>query len=253
MSDGSARVGAPSSRQQRVIRYGLWAGAVGPVFFVVVFSLDGLLTPGYDAMREVISFLELSPNGWIQRLNFILTGGSFILFGIAFYIWIRRRSGSAWRAITTAWIALSGIGLIMAGLFLPDPPGTTALTVQGSLHAIAFTVIFLALGLACLFVGAKFIVTRGSRIFGGYSLVAGIWPIFAALGSFYSSFVAANASSTAFTASSSQLAIGGLLNRIFVVVAFAWYVVLAIRLLKQSGGARNVPTSLPRPEKQRAQ
>ena len=238
MSEGTIPVVAANSWQPLALRVSLWAGVVGPVFFVVVFTVDGLLTPGYDAMKEVVSFLELSPAGWIQRLNFIVTGLSFMLFALGFLWSMRPLGGSAWRALTATWIALSGVGLVMAGPFLPDPPGTTQLTVTGSLHAIAFTVVFLALGLACLFAGGKFITTPGWRIHGVYSLIAGLWPIFAALGSFYSSFVASNASSTAFTASSSQLAIGGLFNRIFIVVAFAWYVILAVRLLKQTTGGQ---------------
>lgn len=234
MSETSIPLAAASSRQQLALRLGLWAGIVGPVFFVLVFTIEGFFTPGYDAMKDVVSFLELEPAGWIQRLNFVLTGLSFIGFALGFHSWMRPRSGAAWRVASTALIAMSGVGLIMAGPFAPDPPGTTQLTAQGSLHAIAFTVVFLALGLASLLVGGKFIVTPGWRIHGWYSLIAGLSPIIAALGSFYSSLVSRNASSTAFTASTSQLAVGGLVNRILIVVAFAWYVILAIHMLIQS-------------------
>jgi hypothetical protein len=62
-------------------------------------------------------------------------------------------------------------------------------------------------------------------------LLAGLFPIFAALGNLFSSFVASNASSTPVSATSSQLAVSGLINRLLIIVAFAWYVILASRLL----------------------
>src|SRR5579859_2333077 len=142
MIDSPTPVGAISSRQSVAVRLGLWAGIVGPVFFVLVFMLDGLFTPGYDAMKDVVSFLELGPTGWIQSLNFIITGLLLIVFALGFSSWMRPRSAPTWRVVTTVLIALSGVGLIMAGPFLPDPPGTTQFSLHGVLHTIAFTAVF---------------------------------------------------------------------------------------------------------------
>jgi hypothetical membrane protein len=239
VSESTTPVVATSSRQQVALRLGLWAGIVGPVFFVLVFMIDGLFTPGYDAMKDVVSFLELGPTGWIQSLNFFITGLLLILFALGFFLWMRPRSTSAWLAVTTVLIALSGVGLLLAGPFLPDPPGTAQISAHGILHTIAFTVVFLPLGLACLFVGGKFIRTAGWRIHGWYSLLAGLFPIFAALGNLFSSFVTENASSAQVSATSSQLAAGGLINRILIIVAFAWYVILASHLLLRARGGEN--------------
>src|SRR5438067_1578096 len=102
---------APGVRQSLALRLCLWAGIVGPLLFVLVFTVDGALTPGYSAMREVVSFLELGPTGWIQRLNFLLTGLFFILFAFGFFHWMRPRSASGWLSVTIVLIALSGVGL----------------------------------------------------------------------------------------------------------------------------------------------
>src|SRR5215469_6963660 len=240
LSESTTLVVASSSRQRLALRLGLWAGIVGPVFFLLVVLLDGWLTPGYSAMTEVISFLELGPTGWIQSLNFVLTGLLFILFAAGFFQWMRlrssARSSSWWLYATAVLIALSGVGMIIAGAILPEAPGATQVTVRYILHTIAFSVIFLSLGLACLFVGSKFIRTPGWRIHGVYSLLASLFPIFAALGNLYSSFVVENASSALVSATTSQPANGGLVNRIIVAVAFAWYVILASRLLQQTRG-----------------
>jgi hypothetical membrane protein len=230
-----------SERRSVALRLCLWAGIVGPLFFVLVFTIDGFLTPGYSAMRDVVSFLEVGPTGWIQSLNFMLTGLLLVLFALGFFQWMHPRSAAGWLSVTTVLIALSGVGLIMAGPFLPDAPGTAQTSVHGMPHSIAFTVVFFPLGLACLFVGGKFIRTAGWRIYGWYSLLAGLFSIFAALGNLFSSFVVSNASSTPISATSSQLAVGGLINRLLILVAFTWYMILASRLLLRERGAERVP------------
>jgi uncharacterized membrane protein len=142
MSDVNPSPVATRGTQRMALRLCLWAGIVGPILFVLVFTVDGALTPGYSAMRDVVSFLELGPAGWIQRLNFILTG---------------------------------------------------------------------------------------------------LIPIIAALGNLYSSFVVSNASNTPFTATTSRLAFGGLINRILILVIFAWYVILASRMLMRERGGVKAP------------
>lgn len=228
---------APSERQGLC----LWAGIVGPLFFVLVFTIDGFFTPGYSAMRDVVSFLELEPAGWIQSLNFMLTGLLFILFAFGFFQWMRPVSTLGWCSVTAVLIALSGVGLIMASLFFPDAPGTSQPSVHGMLHPVAFSVVFLSLGIASLLVAWKFLRTAGWRIHGVYSLLAGLFPIVAALGNLYSSFIVSKASNTPFTSTTSQLAVGGLINRILILVAFAWYVILAIHLLMQEREVLKTP------------
>lgn len=222
---------APGESRNLARRLCLWAGIVAPLFFVVVFTIDGFLTPGYSAMRDVVSFLELGPTGWIQILNFLITGLLLVFFAFGFFQWMRSRSASVWLYATTILIALSGVGLIMAALFLPDAPGSSQVTMNGILHTIAFTLVFLSLGLAGLVAGGKFVRTAGWRIHGIYSLLAGLFPVFAALGNLYSSFVTSDASRAVVSATSWQLETGGLVNRIIVIVTFAWYVILAAHML----------------------
>ena len=54
-------------------------------------------------------------------------------------------------------------------------------------------------------------------------------------------FVVSNASSTLVSATSPQLAAGGLINRLLILVAFTWYMILASRLLLRERGAESVP------------
>ncbi len=241
MNDVNPSSAATTGTQRIALLLYLWAGIVGPILFVLVFTVDGALTPGYSAMRDVVSFLELEPAGWIQSLNFILTGLLFILFSLGFFLWMRSWSALGWLSVTTVLIALTGVGLVMAGLFFPDAPGSSQPSVHGILHPISFSLIFLSLGIASLLVGGKFLRTAGWRIHGWYSLLAGLFPIVAALGNIYSSFIVSTASKTPFTSTTSQLAVGGLINRVLILVAFAWYVILASRMLMRERRGLKAP------------
>ncbi len=58
----------------------VWAGMIGPAFFVTVFTVEGWLRPGYEPLKTYVSALSLGPRGWIQIANFILFGGLLFLF-----------------------------------------------------------------------------------------------------------------------------------------------------------------------------
>jgi len=45
------------------------AGAVGPVLFLVVSVLAGLLKPGYDARDQSISELAVGDYGWLEGVR----------------------------------------------------------------------------------------------------------------------------------------------------------------------------------------
>jgi hypothetical protein len=57
-----------------------WAGMIGPVLFVAIFTIEGWLRSGYDARSMFVSELALGPRGWIQIVNFLVFGLLFLLF-----------------------------------------------------------------------------------------------------------------------------------------------------------------------------
>jgi Protein of unknown function (DUF998) len=57
--------------------------AAGPLFFTI-FLTAGVLRPDYDPFRHPVSSLEFGPRGWVQSVNFILTGTLVTLFGWAY-------------------------------------------------------------------------------------------------------------------------------------------------------------------------
>ena len=122
----------------------------GPLFFVVAI-IQALTRSGYDIRVNAISQLSLGDLGWIQITSFLLTG----LLAIASAIGVRRmlkgQKGGGWGALL---MGTFGLGLIIAGIFPPDPgfgfpPGAAAgpaasMSGHASLHALGFFISMLS-------------------------------------------------------------------------------------------------------------
>jgi len=105
----------PTSRQaQAMRRFGAWAGVIGSMLFVSVFTIEGLLRRGYDPASMYIRALSLGPRGWIQITNFIVL--LIILFakGVAAEFGVTAHIG-------VTLLMLIGISLVASGLFVMDP------------------------------------------------------------------------------------------------------------------------------------
>lgn len=203
-----------------ILQLSVWAGIIGPILYILVFTLDGALRPGYSAYREAASYLLLGSLGWIEIVNFIVFGCLLIVFAFGFF---HRMSGvlrSGWLHISTCLLVLVGVGFFMAALFLPDPFGEPQHTLHAMLHNVAFIVVFFPLGVACVLIGSQLRKVVGWRIVGWYAMITGIPICFIALASFNFQ-------------PSTPPAWGGLFERIFFVIVFAWYVILASRMLKR--------------------
>src|SRR5438270_4300800 len=96
----------------------LAAGVVAGPLYVAVGLLEILIRPGFDITRHELSLMTLGSLGWIQVANFVVTG----LLVIAASIGVRRvlhpGPGGTWGSLL---LAIYGLGLIGAGIFVPDP------------------------------------------------------------------------------------------------------------------------------------
>jgi hypothetical protein len=122
----------------------------GPLFFGVAI-IQAFTRSGYNIRQNAISQLSLGDLGWIQITSFLLTG----LLAVACAIGVRRmlkgQRGGTWGALL---IGTFGLGLIIAGIFPPDPafgfpPGSPAgpaasMSGHASLHALGFFVSMLS-------------------------------------------------------------------------------------------------------------
>lgn len=212
----------------RVTRWLLACGVLGPGLFVVVFLVEGATRPAYDPMRTFVSQLSLDGGGWVQMGSFIVTG---LLIG-AFALGLRGLPAA--RMPRWGWLAvgLVAVGLVGAGLFVDDPwlgypPGAPSgidlpVSGHGWGHLLSAFVAFV--GLVC----APLIFARAS---GGQA--GRPWRIysFASAILFPMLYVAALASADAILLPGGY---AGLLQRAALVTALGWIALLAVRLFKGS-------------------
>ena len=140
-----AKSSSPSTRA--LLLFGI---LTGPVFFAVAI-VQMLTRPGFDIHHNAISQLSLGDLGGIQIASFILTGLFAVLCGIGVRRALKGQKGGIWGALL---FGTFGVGLIVAGIFPPDPgfgfpPGApagmpAAMTGHASGHAAGFFVSMLS-------------------------------------------------------------------------------------------------------------
>lgn len=194
-------------------------GTAGPVVFLVVATLLGLVQPGYELANGAISELALGRLGWIQTFNFFLTGLSFVAFAFGLYLDLPHRSRSV-RGPASFLLVLSGVGLILAGIFPTDAPGAPE-TGTGALHNLAFLLTLFPLILTYPLAALLLRKEAGLR---ALALVTAFMPLLV----FALMFVYAGYASEA---GDPLYGVGGLVQRALIIVAFGWITVTGWRLM----------------------
>ena len=167
---------APASTQATTTGTLLRCGVVaGPVFAVVGLA-QAALRDGFDLRHHALSLLSNGHYGWIQIVNFLVTG----TLTVAAAVGLRRATGSTWAA---RMVGTFGAGMIGAGFFVADPmngfpvgaaPGKPdPMTWHGGLHMVCGGIGFLALIAACMIIGRRF-GRQGNTAWARYSYVTGV-------------------------------------------------------------------------------
>jgi hypothetical protein len=196
---------------QSLARFGLLAGAVVPPLFVLIVVIDSFVHPAYNQVTDYVSELSRGQLGWLQSANFLVCGMALLGFAAGIRWAVRPGPGSVAGA---ALFALMGGGVIVDAFFTIDPHTSTVHTPTGVVHAVGFVVVSVALIVAC-FVFARRL--RGALRM--YSVASGILlPV---------SLVVTVVAGT-------PLGITGILQRIFLLIGWAWIAVLALSLLAES-------------------
>lgn len=90
------------------------AGLIAPFPFIPLVILQAWLQPGYSHVAHPISALAALPLGWLQNINFYVLGTLMIAYAIGLHFSIRRAPRAA---IGPTLVALSGVGVILSGVF----------------------------------------------------------------------------------------------------------------------------------------
>lgn len=216
----------------------LLCGVIGPPLFFGVLLLEGATREGYSAWRVAGSYLALSNQGWEQIANFVVCG----LLCMAFAIGLRRtwRTGKA-----SVWgprlVALFGLGLVIAGVFVTDPgwgypPGApvggSEETLHGWIHGINGLLLFLVvLPAACIVVARRFADNPRDRRWAVYSWMTGALILFISLP--FGTFVLPIAEKAGFPV------VDGLLQRIEIMIGWAWLALVALHVWRESHRVRS--------------
>ena len=219
-----------SKTDETLRRLLLICGAIAGPLFTISWFVQGLGRANYDPMRYPISSLSIGEFGWIQVVTFIITGLLFLAFGIELRQILRQPSGSVWGPVLMMSL---GIGLIGAGIFVTDPlngypAGTpilpTVRTTHGILHDIFGIPVFLGLPINC-FVFARYFAGQGEHAWAWYSRLSGI--------GMFAVFFVARLGFRLLTTYPDLAANFGLLQRITLIIGFAWPTLLAVYMMKR--------------------
>lgn len=155
-----------------------WGIAAGP-FYIVVGLIQMAIRPGFDITRHSLSLLANGNLGWIQTLNFLITGALLIAGAVGVKRVVRSGRGSRWAPLM---LGLYGLGLVGASIFSADPalgfpPGTplenNPISWHGMLHFLVGTIGFIGFIAAC-FIFARRFKSLQKPGWSWYSLITGI-------------------------------------------------------------------------------
>ena len=201
-----------------------WAGMIGSALFVLVFTMEGWLRPGYDWRSTFISELSIGPRGWIQILNFIILGTLFLVFtwGVA----AEFREGKASKA-GPLLLAIIGFGFLISGPLVTDLAATPRdqMSLHGIFHGIFGALVFSLAPVSCFVFWRRFREDPNWKHLQGWTLTAGIITTAAVV-------LLSAATKTAVTPNA-LTPWNGLIQRTVIVPYLIWIFTFAFTLRKQ--------------------
>jgi hypothetical membrane protein len=167
--------------ERTLLRCGIVAGPL----FVATSLIQAYTRRGFDLAQHPISLLSLGSLGWVQIANFVICGVLYVIGAVGLRSALREGRAGTWGPL---FVALTGLGLITAGVFTADPgagfpPGAPAgvptMSWQGVLHEVGFLLSFIGAIATCV-VFARRYAALGRRGWMVAALVAAVAPLIAA-------------------------------------------------------------------------
>jgi hypothetical protein len=222
----TSRNSATCLPEHRVTKSLLGYGVVVGPLYVAVSLAQALTREGFDLGRHQWSLLMNGELGWIQVVNFVLSG----LMVIAFAVGVRRAlapgRGARW---APRLVTVYGASLVAAAIFRADPTfgfpvgtpqGPGAISEHGMLHFAAGGIGFSCIAAACFVLAGRYAL-EGRRGWAAFSRFTGV----AFLGGF------------AMVASGGGASVGNLVFTMTVVLVWVWMAAVAVDLYQSVGRA----------------
>ena len=194
------------------------ASLLGAIFVLLGIGIAGVVTPNYDATRDVISASQLGPYGSLVTLG--LAGGGTMTVVFASLL---QRILPLGNAVGPALLVVRGFGTLFAAAFLADvgPVRTTG----GLLHVLGFVGGSVAFGIGLFFIAGRMRYDEDWQALAPYTVATAlaslaILGLFVGLGPRYVGDTNAPLSS-----------VGGLIQRLSTITAWSWHLVIGGWLL----------------------
>jgi hypothetical protein len=135
--------------------------AAGPVL-TITWLAQGIVRDGYDFARHPMSLLALGEGGWVQTVNFLVTGMLVLMTARSLSVSLAEGIGARWAPRLTTVI---GVSLVAAGLFPADPgagfpagapQGAPDYTPVGVLHELSHLTIVVTWIVLCVVLRRRF-------------------------------------------------------------------------------------------------
>jgi hypothetical protein len=125
-----------------------WAGMIAPIFFAIVFLIEGASRPDYHPLSMYVSALSLGTRGWIQIANFIVFGMLFFVFSRGIAAEFPTGKAAKWGPRLLTIIATC---YLFSGPFVMDAMRTprSEMSVHGIVHGILGGIVFSLMPVSC--------------------------------------------------------------------------------------------------------
>jgi hypothetical protein len=195
-----------------------FASLLGATFVLLGVGIAGIITPAYDATRDLISASQLGPYGSLVTLGLAGGGAMTVVFAS-----LLQRTLPPGNAIGPALLVARGFGTLRAGAFLADVGPVR--TPGGLLHVIGSVGGALAFGIGLFFIAGRMRHDEAWRALAPYTVATAlgslaILGLLVGLGPRYVGDTSAPLSS-----------IGGLIQRLSTVATWTWHLVIGAWLV----------------------
>jgi hypothetical membrane protein len=193
------------------------AGIVGPIVFIILVVVQGILQPDYSHIAMPVSALAAWPAGWLQDLNFFVFAGMMAAFAIGLNQAI---APTRFGFLGIALLLANALGLFLAGLFhWIDVNGVPTETPE---HVVAAILTFSSVSIGLAVLSRRMSSDPRWRDLSGYVLATGLvmLALFVVVGGF------------AIGEGTPLHQWAGLLQRVLVLVWFVCLFVVTRRVLR---------------------
>ncbi|MDF9749468.1 DUF998 domain-containing protein [Arthrobacter sp. ES3-54] len=228
----SVSIASQAAARRRHIGLAAMAGMIGAVLFVSVFTVSGWLYPDYSPTRMFVSELSLGPYGWVQILNFVLTGALLLAFGLG--LAAHFSIGAAFRA-GPALIQGIGVSLMASGPFTTDASAVfQQASIHGVVHGIFGALVFTFAPISCFVFYRRFRREADWRSLAAWTLASGVVLT-----------VGVVLLKISQQPGSGLFEWKGLVQRVILFTFMAWIFAVAFRLRRQCRSGEGTPPAQP--------